>query len=389
MSIVFVNEYAGFKGGVEQNIFLTARALKERGYTCHLLHWKEGTEVEEYGTVFESTHRYHSEEGLKALVGALSPTALYLHRVESVLPFLHLGIRTVRMVHDHDLCCPRRHKYKVGTHKVCEHAAGARCWVDLAFLERQEGGLKFRNLFRHLTEMRRNQKLDKLLVGSRSMQKELFTNGFSSSQVEIVPPAVPAPNLSTDRPFSSEDEPPTILFVGQMIRGKGPDLLLRAAALLNCDFRLVMVGRGNWLEHLKGLACSLGLERKVQWKGWVSPQELDSYYAAARAVAVPSRWAEPFGMVGLEAMHRARPVVAFRVGGIPDWLDHEVTGFLATPPSVTEFSSYLGKLLEDPGLAARLGRNGLAKVNREYSFGDYIARLENLLHPYNEEVLAG
>ena len=72
------------------------------------------------------------------------------------------------------------------------------------------------------------------------------------------------------------------------------------------------------------LASKLKISDRVVFTGRVDHEKLESYYAAARLVVVPSRWPEPFGMVGIEAMARGRPVVAFDTGGIGDWLEDRV-----------------------------------------------------------------
>ncbi|MBW1903342.1 MAG: glycosyltransferase, partial [Deltaproteobacteria bacterium] len=88
---------------------------------------------------------------------------------------------------------------------------------------------------------------------------------------------------------------------------------------------------------------------------------------------------EPFGMIGLEAMHHGRPVVAFDVGGIPDWLDHMETGILVPEQDVGAFDKALQKILGKNRLAARLGKNGLRRVRDHYSFEGYLDRLEDCL----------
>ena len=370
MNIAFVNEFAGYVGGVEQNIAHCARALRQRGHRCSLVYQKQTYQALEYLKLFDTVH-----QGFEALE-CVRADAFYLHRVESVAPFLALPQPLIRMVHDHDLCCPRRHKYDSFRHRPCHHAAGWRCWLDLAFVEKRGHRFRFKNLLSHRRELHRNQKLDRLLVASRSMQQELLMNGFPESQLSVLPPTVPVSELSPTIPAPSE---PIILYVGQMIRGKGPDLLLRSLARLEQPFRAVMVGRGNYLDSLRNLSAQLGLEGKVEWKGWVAPEKLDQLYRQARLVAVPSRWPEPFGMVGLEAMRRARPVVAYAVGGIPDWLQHGVSGFLIKPPSIQEFSQALDLLLGNPELATHMGREGLELARTQFDFDNYITNLEGLL----------
>jgi glycosyltransferase involved in cell wall biosynthesis len=226
-----------------------------------------------------------------------------------------------------------------------------------------------------MLEMRRNQQLALLLVGSAAMREELIQNGFPRERVEILPPVVRMP-LRAMAPIPEENR---ILYVGQLIRGKGVDLLLRALTHVRGDYELTIVGAGNARAGLDNLCAKLDLGRKVRFEGWVNPQDLGDYYARAKLVAAPSRWPEPFGMIGLEAMHYGRPVVAFRVGGIPDWLEHGVTGLMAPEQDVRAFAAALEQLLSDPQLCSQLGQQAQERVRTKFCFENYLDRLEGLM----------
>lgn len=303
------------------------------------------------------------------------PDLVYFHKV-SRLPSFGGGlarVRTVRMVHDHDLCCPRRHKYLMVNGRVCSYRAGWRCWLDGAFLERQRGGgLGLVSIGERIGELRRNHRLDALLVGSQFMQEELLQNGFPPEKISILPPVV----QNTLQRQSPVPEAPRVLYVGQLVRGKGVDLLLRALRRVSCDFSATIVGTGNAQDRLQALCRRLGLADRVQFAGWVDHQALREFYHRAKVVAVPSRWPEPFGMVGLEAMGYGRPVVGFRVGGIPDWLEHGTTGLLAPEQDTASLAGALERVLTDTAFARALGENACARVGERYSFGRYLDLLE-------------
>jgi glycosyltransferase involved in cell wall biosynthesis len=380
--ILFVNEKLGWFGGVEQNIADTAAGLRDRGIECRLA-WGEETTRDPagYTALFAGVDRCSvhggAGESLDALVRRHRPDVVYFHKVAR-LPDLEGLPRAVRMVHDHDLCCPRKHKYFAHNAHVCHHPAGWRCWLDLAFIERARGtalGVRLRPLGNHHAEMRRNRALDLCLVGSRFMRDELAMNGFAADRVEILPPVVRmrAPAVSD----AAAD--PHILYVGQLIRGKGVDLLLEALARVRQPFRATIIGEGNARPALEAQCAALKLGDRVRFLGWVPNAELGAHYAAARVLAVPARWPEPFGMIGLEAMHHARPVVAFAVGGIPDWLVDGTTGFLVPERDTGAYAAALDRLLADRDLATRMGRAGLERVHSVYTFEGYLDRLVTLL----------
>jgi glycosyltransferase involved in cell wall biosynthesis len=374
--ILFVNEKCGYFGGIEQNVADTAAGLSDRGHACSLAFQEStGRQMEEYKSRFEACIPMHP---FADVVKRTRPDVIYFHKVNlGQIGEIPADVRQVRMVHDHDLCCPRRHKYYAWNGRICRQPAGWRCYLDLAFLGRGTGPAKvaFVSIGEKMGEMRRNHGLTLLLVGSAAMRRELLDNGFSPDQVDILPPVVRIAERAM-APIPAENR---ILYVGQLIRGKGVDLLLRSLPLLTRDYELTIVGSGNAQYKLEQLCAELKIAGKVNFAGWVNPQDLGSYYAGAKLVAVPSRWPEPFGMIGLEAMHYGRPVVGFDVGGIPDWLEDGVTGLLAPEQDVRSLAAAIGRLLGDPALCDRLGRQAQEKVRTSFAFPNYLDRLEGFL----------
>jgi glycosyltransferase involved in cell wall biosynthesis len=387
MRILLVHETCGWQGGVEQNITLTTAALRAHGHRVVLASaGRRGRDPDRFAACFDSHHDFpgldtpQGEPAFRDYLTREPPDVVYLHKLAR-LPWVLLGprpFRTVRMVHDHDLCCPRRHRYFALSQRICRHRAGWRCWLDLAFVARPgplPGNLRLVDLGAHLAELRRNRALDALLVGSRWMRDDLVRNGFAPDHVQVLAPTLPAPAVT---PGPSPADGP-LLFVGQLVHGKGVDLLLRALARVAAPWRAVLVGEGNARPALEALAARLGLADRVEFVGWVDHARLDQWYAQARLVVVPSRWPEPFGMVGLEAMQRARPVVAFNVGGVPDWCQHGVTGLLVPQADVAGLGRAIARLLEDHQLAEELGRAAREAALARFGFQDYVTALERAL----------
>lgn len=398
MVILFANERCGYFGGVEQNVAETAAGLRARGHGCHLAYGTQaGQDPEGYGALFERCFRCSAlapepsggtGPDFEEILEQVMPDLVYFHKVPRLPPFGGglARVRTVRMVHDHDLCCPRRHKYLIVSGRACSYRAGWRCWMDGAFLERKRGGgLGMVSIGERIGEMRRNHRLDALLVGSQFMQEELLQNGFPPEKIFILPPVVQNA-LQRQSPVTEESR---VLYVGQLVRGKGVDLLLRALSKVTCDFAATVVGIGNAQDRLQTLCRRLGLADRVQFVGWVDHEALGEFYLRAKVVAVPSRWPEPFGMVGLEAMGHGRPVVGFRVGGIPDWLEHGTTGLLVPEQDTASLAGALERVLTDTAFARTLGENARARVGERYSFGRYLDLLEARLSGLPPSASAG
>ena len=117
----------------------------------------------------------------------------------------------------------------------------------------------------------------------------------------------------------------------------------------------------------------------MKFTGWVPHHKLEAYYARAAFSVVPSRWPEPFGMVGIEAMARGRAVVGFAAGGIPDWLCNGVNGLLAPAGDVDRLAAAIDSLLTDPVYSQRLGEGAARVTAQQFSHDRYLADMQNLL----------
>jgi glycosyltransferase involved in cell wall biosynthesis len=383
MNILFINEKGGYFGGVEQNIALTVKALTDLGHTCHLYYGLKTDKSDEFLNLFSSTTPYKSliepnlvDTNIVEMTDTINPDVIYIHKLANLktLQGINNNYKTIRMIHDHDLCCPRHHKYFLHNNRVCNKPMGWRCYTDLAFLKRKPEsliGFEYESISEKKKELNRHKQLDKLLVGSQFIRNELIMNGIDKNKVFITPPCVQNDHTNINNNITGNE----ILFVGQLIRGKGVDLLLHALAKIDQEFHCTIIGAGNAKNKLIKLSGQLGLNNKVEFKGWINSESLHEYYKKSRFVVVPSRWPEPFGMVGIEAMQNARPVIGFNVGGISDWLNHNQNGLLVEEQDINGLAFAINKLINNKELAIELGVNAMNSVKENFSFENYINSL--------------
>lgn len=151
---------------------------------------------------------------------------------------------------------------------------------------------------------------------------------------------------------------PRLLCVGRLIPIKGHVVLLRAFAEARRelpDLELAIAGRGPLEPALKALARELKIDDAVHFLGHVSP--IQSAIEAAAAIVVPSM-GEGFGMVALEAMERARPVIAADVGGLRELVRDGETGVLVPPGEAQSLAEAIVRVAGDLPLARRMGEAG-------------------------------
>jgi len=120
-------------------------------------------------------------------------------------------------------------------------------------------------------------------------------------------------------------------------------------------------------REFEAAARELGVADRVVGTGWLDGAELQAAYAATDVFVTPSICFDTFGMVNLEAMEHAKPVVATVFGGSPEVVEDGVTGFVANPFDLEAFSDRIARLLEDQGLRRRMGEAGRERLARFFT----------------------
>jgi glycosyltransferase involved in cell wall biosynthesis len=174
---------------------------------------------------------------------------------------------------------------------------------------------------------------------------------------------------------------PYILCVAAHKEAKGVDVLLRAMALLGGrgdDTPLVLAGDGPLRTDLEQLTKRLGIEDVVRFAGFQELEALLELLQRCTLVVLPSR-AESFGISILEAMAVGKPVVATRVGGIPEIVTEGETGLLVPPEDEEALCAAMHGLLRDRGLRAKLAQTGRACVVQHFTADRMADRYESVL----------
>lgn len=213
---------------------------------------------------------------------------------------------------------------------------------------------------RELRLLARGRRLQ--IAVSTSVQQFLLNEvGVDPALIRLVPNGVRVPPAA---PRSG----PTGAHVGVLARlvdSKGVDLaVLALAAPGGRNLHLRVGGTGPELARLLELAVAQKVADRVDFVGEVTDRE--AFFGSCDLVWVPSR-AEPFGLVACEAMGRGVPVVASRVGGLPDILDPPRSGICVAPANPAALASVSAALLEDHDRYARLSEAGLSRVRQEFS----------------------
>ena len=315
--------------------------------------------------------------GLRRVVDEFRPDVIHANDV--VDPDLLQGVadsgRGMQTVQDHRFFCPGRGKVDAEDQRCADPMGDgcSRCFDDADYGRRVI----------ELTQRRRDAllRMRRAAVLSRYMADELIAVGLSPRRVIRIPPFV-------DRlPVDGKGDAAAgefHLMAGRLSAHKGVHVALEAARRLGGGLPLVIAGDGPLADVVRSAARTS--EGRVRFVGWADRDALADLFRRARSLWLPALWAEPFGIVGLEAMSRGVPVIASDGGGVRDWLVDGETGFAVEPGSAEQLARAADRLAADPSLAGEMGQRGIERAARQF---DARAITRQLLDVYADFAACG
>ena len=363
-------------GGVESHVAALAAGLQSHGYEVHMVTARRSGDagLDDQTVVVNGLGDWDVPAGARQAVEShvreLAPDVLHAHAIfdDGMLARLQRHAPLLRSVHTYHGCFSSGLKYFRPGHE-CHRAHGPMCLPNAAL--RNCGHRKVphpspRHYRRTSLILQRLREADGVLAYSQYMIRDLEVNRIP--KLTLAPMFVPAAPA-----IAPHTGAPRVLYVGRLVPAKGVAILIRAVA--GAGAYLDVHGAG-WAEPgLRRLVSRLGVEDRVIFHGLSDLAALDRAYAGATLVAVPSVWPEPFGLVGLEAMTRARAVLASRTGGIPEWLTDGETGRLVESGNVRAWEQALRAMLADRDRCHALGQAGRRRVLTQFTLEGHLASL--------------
>jgi glycosyltransferase involved in cell wall biosynthesis len=265
---------------------------------------------------------------------------------------------------------------------TCDRTFGAACLAR--YFPRRCGGLSPVTMARQYAVQRARQQLlhafAVVLVGSGHMQRLYARQGVDARVISY--PVAPA-GVRTRGGEGGWN----LLFLGRLERSKGVDVLLAstaiAAARLDRPVRLVIAGEGSLGDRLRGQAAAVMAANPrltIELTGWLTDSARSAALSSADLLLVPSRWPEPFGLVGVEAGSAGVPAIAFDVGGIDAWLSDRINGRLVAPgaSAVQRFADTVVETLADLPRLEEMRTSAAASAGR-FTMSRHLDALERHL----------
>jgi glycosyltransferase involved in cell wall biosynthesis len=277
----------------------------------------------------------------------------------------------------------------IHTHHSHDHWLGALC----------RGGAALARTFHNQRAVKRGplrralyRRTDAMLVVSRQIEERCRLAGISSERIfrvsgvvdllrftEHADPAKVRDELGLDgRPASGPVIGPVIGTVARLAHNRGHELLIRGFRRLLPRYpraRLLLVGKGEARPRLEALVRELGLEREILFTGY-RDADLPAVLQALDAFVLMGAGSDESCRAALEAMAAGRPVVARRVGALPEAVEHGVTGLLVDDEQPESVEAALAALADDPERARRMGEAGRRRAVETFSPEHHAAEVE-------------
>lgn len=222
------------------------------------------------------------------------------------------------------------------------------------------------------------------VIAHTSMRPQQFTVIYNGIDLNAFQPAGAQPALRAHWNLKQDDFVVGIVARMARLNGKGHLDLLEAMARepREANWKLLIVGKGKFAWRLKLIALFKGLRHRVVFAG--RQTNVPATIGCCDVLALPSQ-IETFGLVLAEGMAMGKPVLAYAVGGTPEAVRHEKTGYLVKPHHIDDLIRHIQQLQQNPVLRESLGQCGIEHVRQNFNVENMV---ENTIKLY-QEILSG
>jgi glycosyltransferase involved in cell wall biosynthesis len=374
MQILFAHNEYGAPSGEEQAVGSISRLLEAKGHTVFPL-IRSSREIEGFGQKARAFFSgVYSFEARRQMANALDQHHPNLVQVQNLYPYLspsifkpcrQRGVPIVMRCPNYRLFCPSALHLSHG--QVCERCLGGKeYWCVLQNCENDRFkslGYALRNAVARITRSILDN-ISIFIVLSQFQKQRFIQAGIPADRLEILPNMVPQiAATGTEQPGD------LVTFVGRASPEKGISDFVATARRLP-DLPFAVAGAADRVPEL--VASS---PPNVQWVGFLKQKELNQICLRSRILVFPFRWFEGFPNVLTQAMALQRPVLAARIGAVPEIVDDGRTGLLFDMGNVEDLVTKLRALYGDLPRCREMGAAGRAKAFSTYSSERVYTRL--------------
>lgn len=409
LKIAFVNKFFFLKGGSEKVMFDEAHLLEQNGHQVEYfsMHHPNNPESYEYSKYFVDyvelsnagkeysifdkikiaknlIYNKQAEINFERFINDFKPDIIHCHNISSQISPSVLrvakkyNIPAVMTMHDYQLVCPN-YTFMYAGQEVCQDykCMGAKyfnCLLNKCSKGSYSASLisTVQMYFNYYTKSYTGY-LDKLISPSEFLKNIMVESGISNDKVKFIPNFVSINEFNPE--YSNEGY---FLYAGRLSFEKGVKTLLKAFKQLP-DTGLKIVGTGPLEEELFKFKEENEITN-VSFEGYQSGENLKELFKNCIGLIIPSEWHENAPMTIIEAFASGKPVIGTKLGGIPEMVEQDKTGFLFEPKNDLELAEKVKELSLNPDKVVEMGKQARKKAESIYNSAYHY---ENLMEIYN------
>jgi len=397
MKIIQINKFFFLKGGAERYFFDLSDLLVNQGHEVSVwsshnplnLDWpeknnfapfvdfsKEQSILQKVKNAKNIFWNKQAKNKLELILEKEKPDIAHLHNVFGQLsPSIIFALKKhkipiVLTLHDYKLFCPNykffsqhkpcydclNYKYRSCIFKKCIHESFVRSLIGYLEYRWQKDFLKVAS------------QIDVFLAPSLFIRQKALRWGIDSNKV------IHLPNFINREKHNLINTKKYFLYFGRLSQEKGIDLLINSFlnSSLRDDWHLKIVGQGPEKENLAKLAQGT---KRIEFLGELKGKELKKIISQSYAVVVPSRWPENFPYTVLESFTLAKPVIAARIGGLPEMVEDKKNGLLFKANDQKDLINKIDWAVKNQTRMKEMGKNSQVKVEKQYNAENHYQKL--------------
>jgi glycosyltransferase involved in cell wall biosynthesis len=374
MKLLYIYNLYQQSGGENQWVQSEPDLFQARGHDV-IVYRRDNNEIHDFSLwkraslLWESAWSRESYEAVRTLIRRERPNVAHVYNTLAlVTPSVYYacyeeGVPVVQTVYNYRLLCPAANFLRNG--RVCEDCVQHSLWRSVAHGCYRDSRLQSAALAWTLQSHRRrdtwNEIVDLYIVPTEFMRCKLIEGGLPAAKIVV------KPNYHEPDPGLRVASDGSALYVGRLAPEKGVRTLLAAWQMLDRPPRLRVVGDGPLREELEETVARRSSGGGMELLGTRPHHEVIKLLKAAALLILPSEWYEAFPHVILEAFACGAPIVASRIGTLPDVIEDGVNGVLFEPGQAADLAAKVKWIVSHPDDARRMAMSARSDYETKYT----------------------
>ncbi|MFH0972526.1 MAG: glycosyltransferase family 4 protein [Patescibacteria group bacterium] len=408
MKILQINKFFYLMGGGERYFFEVSKLLKNHGheviffsmkhkknnfseYEKYFVDYLDFTKIKLSFSNFQPAGRaFYSLEARKKinkLIKETKPDVAHIHNIDHQISpsILHVlkkhKIPVVMTLHHYKLICPN---YYLFNNRVCEKCKKYKyynCILNKCIKNSYLASLLVcLEMYFHKALKIYKKNVDIFISPSQFMKDKCVEFGIDAKKIIVLPHFVNSELGIRNQELGIRDQK-YILYFGRLAKEKGVDILLEAMKHIKHQVRLKIVGDGPEKNNYQLSIINYQLNN-VDFLGHLEGRGLEKVITEAMFIVVPSIGNEVFGLVILESFALGKPVIASKIGGIPEVINDHKTGLLFNPGDAKDLAQKINWLIERPEKIKKMGQAGFIAAQTKFSAEMHYKKLMEIYHNF-------